>query len=131
MRAAATVKALRGISVSIELATSAALMSSPSFVCRLLLGVALPPAGEAVGRLCAVALLSLCLACWPSSSGIRGLVVYNALAAVLLGRLWLGGQLVGVVLVPAVAVHAVMALLLALAWRQSRRTVAARPATAH
>ena|SRR5271165_6203836 len=113
-----TTRLLRTVSAAIEAATGIALIAVPELVGRVLLGVSLSESGVAVARLAGVALLSLGLACWPTandinSSALRGLFVYNLLAAVYLGYLRASGEFAGFLLWPACALHAVLTILFA------------------
>ena len=96
------------------------LLLSPPLVATLLLGVPLDaPAAFIVGRIAGAALLSLGAACWlarddgPSRGG-RGLVaamlLYNCAAGAVLATAAAGVRLVGVLMWPAVALHAVLAV---------------------
>lgn len=104
------------ISASIELATGVALIAVPNFVANLLLGTGLEPSGEAVARVGGLGLISLTLACWPSGEeaapqAIRALFFYNLMAAGYLGSLRMSGEFVGMLLLPAALLHAVLGLL--------------------
>ena len=95
------------------------LLLSPPFVTGLLLGVSLdPPAALIVGRIAGAALLSLGGACWLArddgpSRARRGLIaamlLYNSAAAAVLANAGAGARL-GVLMWPAVALHAVLAV---------------------
>ena len=106
----------------VEGATGLALMVVPQLVISLLLGGT--PTGEAVavGRVAGIALLALVLASWPgrkpaepSPAALRGLLVYNGLVALYLAHLGAIRHAAGVLLWPAVALHVIVALLLAFA----------------
>ena len=103
--------------VSVEAATGLCLLLAPAIVARLLFGVDLSPVGAVLARLCGVVLLSLCAACWPArlagDGALRGMLVYNALMTVFLGAIWIGSQLVGVLLPTVTAIHGLLTLLLA------------------
>jgi hypothetical protein len=96
------------------------MLLSPPFVARLLLGVSLDaPAALIVGRIAGAALLSLGAACWLArddgpSRARRGLIaamlLYNSAAAGVLANAGVGVGLVGVLMWPAVALHAVLAV---------------------
>ena len=96
------------------------LLLSPPFVARLLLGVSLDaPAALIVGRIAGAALLSLGAACWLArddgpSRARRGLIaamlLYNSAAAAVLANAGAGVRLVGVLMWPAVALHAALAV---------------------
>ena len=71
----------------------------------------------------AIALLGLALATWPMSgatshlaSSVRALLAYNVLAAVYLLYVGIDGQLTGILLWPAIALHAILTILLGRAW---------------
>lgn len=103
-----------------EAAVGVILVIDPSLVGRLLLGADLSSVAQAVGRIAGFALLALGLACWPGpeppsrrSAAARGLLAYNVLAAIFFLYLGIGGELVGLLLWPAVALHAALAILLA------------------
>ncbi len=117
------IRRLLACAAAIEGATGLALMVSPPFVSQLLLGDRVTGPGMAVGRVGGVALLSLGLACWPSGKagalrtpGHRALLTYNLLVALYLLGLGIQGELVGKLLWPAFALHAVLTVLLARAW---------------
>ena len=107
-----------------EAATGLALIVVPSVVARLLFGAELSGAAVAVARVAGCALLSLGLACWPgktpSLAAIRGMTVYNVLAAAYLAYLGVFGEWVGVLLWPVVVLHAILSLLLGRAWCAAR-----------
>jgi hypothetical protein len=96
------------------------LLVSPALVVALLLGVPLDaPAALVVARTAGAALLSLGCACWLArdeapSRARRGLVVatllYNCAAAAVLADAAVGVRLAGVLMWPAVALHAVLAV---------------------
>ena len=112
----------------VETATGLALMIDPRFVVALLVGPNTPVEEIPMGRLPGIAIFALGLACWPSaqhaesgSPAFRAMLVYNALIALFLVYLFKVGHLGGVLLWPAVALHAVVALLLIWMWRGERR----------
>ena len=116
-------KKLLGVAASIEAATGIVLMIYPPLLSALLLGEGVSRAGMALGRVAGFALFSLGLACWPgadsagtSNPALRALLTYNLLTTLYLAFLGLAGQSVGRLLWPAVALHAVLAFLLARAW---------------
>lgn len=108
----------------VEVGTGLALMTDPGMVVRLLLGADLSGAGTVAGRCFGIALLALGLACWPRRKGaetggaaFRAMLTYNALIAVYLAYLGTVGRMAGLLLWPAVALHAVVVLLLAWTWK--------------
>jgi hypothetical protein len=104
----------------IEAATGLGLVVVPSVVVRLLLGSPLDAsAAVTLGRVAGAALLALGVACWLArddtlSSAARGLVaamlLYNVTVAALLAFAGLSLGLWGVMLWPAVVLHAAMAV---------------------
>jgi hypothetical protein len=113
----------------VEIGTGLVLMIDPAIVIRLLLGIEDSNAGMLVGRFFGVALLSLGVACWPGRpeptgglQSFRAMLAYNALVALYLAYLGTAGHLGGLLLWPTVALHAILALSLAWASRNRRRT---------
>ncbi|MDM0072149.1 hypothetical protein [Variovorax sp. J31P207] len=101
-----------------EVATGVALLIVPALGTLALLGVE-GAIAEALARLVGIALLTLGIACWPVQRHARGdsaaywaMQSYNALIALYLAYLGIGERLGGVLLWPAVGLHAVMSLLL-------------------
>lgn len=89
--------------------------------------------GSLLGRCFGVALLALGLACWPawenaesSQPAFVGMLTYNLLIAVYLAYLGLVAHLSGILLWPAVALHAVVASLLIRTSRDERPAGAPR-----
>src|SRR4249920_2946471 len=116
----------------VEAATALAVLVAPTLVVQLLLGMEAAGVGVLLGRCFGIALIALALACWPGrqrvesgSPAARAMLTYNLLVALYLaylGALHAGGLL----LWPAVALHAAVALLLVRAWHSERRPVANR-----
>jgi hypothetical protein len=111
----------------VECATGFALMVDPAIVVTLLVGAEVSGAGMMIGRCFGIALVALALACWPSSRraaevspAFRAMVVYNLLITLNLVYLGAIGGWEGLLLWPAVALHAAVALLLVLTWRLER-----------
>lgn len=104
--------------------TGLVLMVSPSLFTWLILGAELPPAGQALGRLAGIAMIGAGLAAWwpfsartPSlAAPVPGFTIYNLLATIYLAYLGIAGQLVGILLWPAVVLHAALLILLGRAW---------------
>jgi hypothetical protein len=104
-------------------ATGVVLFIRPSLFARLVFDAEFSGAGQALGRLAAFALLALALTTWPTSrptsylaSSVRALLIYNVLATIYLVYVGIGGELTGILLWPAVALHAILAVLLGRAW---------------
>jgi len=110
---------LISFAAAVEAIAGLILMVAPSLVARFLFGSDLDAVGEAVARVGGFGLLGLGLACGrgsaPSggeSAATRGLLAYNFLATILFIDLGVRGSLVGLLLWPAAALHAVLTLLL-------------------
>jgi hypothetical protein len=104
-------------------ATGLILFVRPSWFAWLVFGREFSDAGSALSRLTAIALFGLTLATWPLSgavgplpSSVRALSVYNVLATIYLLYAATGGQLNGILLWPAIALHAIFSIFLARAW---------------
>ncbi|GLR88031.1 hypothetical protein [Bradyrhizobium iriomotense] len=108
-------------------ATGLVLFVRPSWFAWLVFGADFSDAGAALGRLTAIALLGLTLATWPlsgavspPSSSARALLIYNVLAALYLLYVATGGQLIGILLWPAIVLHAIFSIVLGRAWLVER-----------
>jgi hypothetical protein len=119
---------LVALAAAIEAGTGFILIVQPSALVWLLLGADLSQAGQALGRIAGFALLSLGWACWPQEAASRlsaaplPLLIYNLLVTIYLAALGIGGELVGMLLWPAVAIHAVLSIILvrtSLSWRKA------------
>ncbi|MBR0956306.1 hypothetical protein JQ566_03030 [Bradyrhizobium japonicum] len=104
-------------------ATGLVLFVRPSWFAWLVFAAEFSDAGSALGRLAAVALFGLALATWPMAaatdqlaSSVRAMLCYNVLAAVYLLYVGISGQLTGILLWPAIALHAILSVLLGRAW---------------
>jgi hypothetical protein len=93
-----------------EVATGAALLIVPSLVGRLLLGDELIGVAISVARVLGIALISLGVACWPGPARL-GMLIYSAAVTLYLAFLGFGG-LSGILLWPAVVLHAILTALL-------------------
>ena len=102
-----------------EIATGLALLVVPSLVGQLLLGERLTGVAIPVARVTGIALIGLGIACWPGTP-LLGMLIYSAAVSLYLAWVGLAGDLGGVLLWPAVAVHAALATPLAVAWWRSR-----------
>jgi Ca2+/Na+ antiporter len=115
----------------VEVGTGLVLMIDPAIAVRLLLGAEVSGVGPLLGRCFGIALLALGLVCWPArpraesdSRVIQAMLIYNGLIALYLAYLGTVEHLEGWLLWPAVALHAVVALLLVWTWRSERLTEA-------
>jgi len=105
-----------------EAAMGVLLLAKPAIPVRFLLGAEIAGAGAVMSRFAGACLVSVGIACWPSAlpdirPAARGLVAYSLLAAVVLAIVGIRGGMTGPLLWPAVVLHAVMAAVLARAWR--------------
>jgi len=103
-----------------EAATGAGLLIAPSSIGRLLLGSELAGVATPVARVAGIALIALGVACWPGPP-VAGMLTYSAAVMLVLAYAGSVGGLAGILLWPAVALHAVLTLLLAWAWLRTRR----------
>ena len=104
-----------------EIATGLALVAVPALVGEALLGEALIGIGAAAARVAGLALIGLGIACWRSQP-IEGMLSYSMLVTLYLAYLGLSRGNTGVLLWPAVILHAALSLLLARAWRGGAST---------
>ncbi len=98
-----------------EIATGLALLIVPSLVGQLLLGEQLSGIAIPVARVAGIGLFALGIACWPGPS-LVGMLTYSTVVALYLAYLGFAGGLTGVLLWPAVVLHAVLSILLGRAW---------------
>lgn len=112
-----------------EAATGLVLLVYPPIVVRLLFGAEIAGAGVVMSRIAGISLIALGLACWPGSDGgsgparaLQGMLCYSLLAALFLVYLGIGGEWVGGLLWPAVALHVILTFLLAGAWLKDQQT---------
>lgn len=101
-----------------EAATGLALLVAPSLVGRLLLGAEMTGVAVPAARVAGLALIALAIACWRNSP-LLGMLFYSAAATLYLAWLGLAGGFAGILLWPAVAVHALLSILL---WRRHTET---------
>ena len=113
-------KTLLIVTALVETATGLTLLVSPTLVISLLLGASLDaPATLVLARMAGAALLSLGCACWLARNdgpnrAVPGLVpamlLYNSAAVAVLANAGAGARLVGILMWPTVALHAVLAV---------------------
>ena len=95
-----------------EAATGLGLLVVPSLVAWLLLGQELSGVAVPVARVAGLALIGLGIACWPGMQ-LAGILTYSATVALYLAYAGLVGGFTGILLWPAILVHAVLSILLA------------------
>ncbi len=105
MRGALSITALA------EMTTGLALLVVPSVVGQLLLGAELTGIAVVVARVAGIALIALGVACWPGPA-LLGMLVYSAAVTLYLAYLGLSGGSSGILLWPAVVLHAILTALL-------------------
>jgi hypothetical protein len=96
-----------------EAVTGLALLIAPVLVGQLLLGAQLPGVAITVARVSGIALIALGIACWPGPP-LLGMLTYSALVTLYLAYLGFAGGLTGILLWPAVILHAILTALLTL-----------------
>jgi hypothetical protein len=107
-----------------EAGTGLILIASPPIVVRLLFSAEIAGAGFIMSRLAGSALVGLGVACWPGAGALRatyGMLTYSVLAMLYLIHIGVRGEAVGLLLWPAVVVHAILIVLLAFAWLRQRK----------
>ena len=106
-----------------EVATGVALLLVPSLVGQLLLGAELTGVAVTVARVAGIALIGLGVACWPGTP-LLGMLIYSAAVTLYLAYLGIAGGLTGILLWPAVILHAILTALLARAMAKGKVTKA-------
>jgi len=94
-----------------EAGTGLALLIVPGLVGRLLLGEELTGVAIPVARVAGIALVALGLACWPGTPR-SGMLTYSAAVTLYLAYLGFAGGSAGLLLWPAVVLHAILTVLL-------------------
>ena len=105
-------------------ATGLVLLIVPSLFAWLIFGAELSGVGRVMGRLAGIAMIGAGLAAWwplsatarSSTTAVPALTIYNFLATIYLAYVGIAGHLVGILLWPAVALHAVLLFLLGRNW---------------
>jgi hypothetical protein len=99
------------LAVAGEVAMGAALLVVPSLVGRWLLGEELAGVAVPVARVAGIALIGLAVACWPGKALI-GMLTYSAAVTLYLAYVGFAGVFTGILLWPAVVLHAILTALL-------------------
>ena len=110
---------LLAVAALAEALTGLILFVYPPIVIKALFGTEIAGSGVLATRFAGIALLALGIACWPcttASCALCGMLTYSTLSTLYLLYVGLSGEGTGLLLWPAVAVHAVLTLLLARAW---------------
>lgn len=106
-----------------EAVTGLTLIVYPKIAVRLICGAEIVGAGVIVSRIFGISLVAISVACWPvenSSQPLYGMLTYTALATLYLITVGIAGD-VGILLWPAVGVHAILAFLLGSACLKQRK----------
>jgi hypothetical protein len=104
-----------------EAVTGLALLIAPSLVGKLLLGAELTGIAVTVARVAGIALIGLGVACWPGPP-LLGMLIYSAAVTLFLAYLGFAGGVIGMLLWPAVALHAILTALLIRALMSDKAT---------
>jgi len=104
-----------------EAGTGLALLIVPSLVGRLLLGQELTGIVIPVARVAGIALIALGVACWPGTP-LVGMLTYSAAVTLYLACVGFSGGLTGILLWPAVVLHAILTALLIRAVTSDKET---------
>ena len=118
------------LAAAVEIAaTGLVLFSWPSLFAWLVFNAEFHEAGRALAGLTGIALLGLAFATWPVTgatrhltSSVRVLLSYNGLAAIYLLYVGINTPVKGILLWPAIALHATFSILLSRAWFSMRNT---------
>jgi hypothetical protein len=95
--------------------TGLALLIVPTLVGRLLLGVEFTGGAIPAARVAGIALMGLTVACLPGRA-LLGMLTYSVLVTLYLGYVGLAGDFPGILLWPAVVLHALLTFLLTRMW---------------
>jgi hypothetical protein len=102
-----------------EALTGLALLAAPSLVGQLLLGEQLAGVAIPVARVTGIALIALGVSCWPGPPTL-GMLTYSASTALYLAHVGFAEIATGILLWPAVLLHAILTALLV--WAFGRTT---------
>ncbi len=109
-----------------EAATGVVAIAMPGLVVHVLLGMQISGDAALLARAFGIALLSLAVAAWPTveasprCGGFIGMLLYNGAIAMYLGYVGAQGIAAGMLLWPAVLLHAAVAALQIYQWAGSR-----------
>lgn len=109
------------LTAAAEAATGAALLIVPSLVGRLLFGQELTGIAIPVVRVTGIALVALAVACWPGPP-LAGMLTYSAAVTLYLAYVGFAGGSTGILLWPAVVLHAILTAFLTRASTSDKET---------
>ncbi len=107
-------KKILGLAALAEAGTGLIVLVLPTNAVRLLFGAEVSGTGILVSRIFGLTLIALAVACWPGTDmrqAFRGMWTYSTLIMLYLIVVGVGGT-AGILLWPAVAIHAVLSVLL-------------------
>jgi len=116
----ATLKWVLPAAAVAEIATGIALLVVPSLVGQLLLGEEMAGAAILVARVAGIALVALGIACWPGPP-LAGMLIYSVAVTVFLAYVGLAASSPGILLWPAVGLHAILSVLLGFVWKANNQ----------
>ena len=99
------------LAAAAEAATGVALLIVPSLVGLLLFGEGLTGIALPVARVAGIALIALAIACWPGPP-LVGMLTYSAVVTLYLAYVGFASGSTGILLWPAVVLHAILTALL-------------------
>jgi len=111
------------LSAAAEAGTGLLLLAWPSIVGQLLFGSEISGVAVIMSRIAGIALIGLGVACWPGNSAfpsLNGMLSYSMLAMLYLIYIGVRGEMIGLLLWPAVVAHAILVVLLGRAWLRRR-----------
>ena len=117
-------KKVLAVAAVLETATGLMLIVYPSIVVRLLLAAEITDSVVLMCRIFGISLVALGVACWPAGAAqpLYGMLTYSALATLYLLLAGIGGN-DGILLWPAVGLHAILTVLLgAAAWKEQKNS---------
>jgi hypothetical protein len=103
------------------------LLANPLIPVQLLSGAEISGPGILMSRILGTSLIGLGVACWPGKSSCQplyGMLTYSILAMLCLAVVGVRGEGGGVLLWPAVGIHAILSVLLGAAWWGQRESSA-------
>ena len=118
-------KKVLAVAAALEAATGLLLIVYPPIVVRLLLGLEITDSLVLVCRIFGISLVALAVACWPGGQAqpLYGMLTYGALVTLYLIVVGIGGT-GGILLWPAVVLHALLTVTLWDAWWKERKNSA-------
>src|SRR5512132_2082354 len=110
-----------------EAATGLAVLIIPSLGSWLLFGAELAGVSVLLARVTGIALIGLVVSCWAGSTALCGMFTYCALVTLYLAYLGIAREFSGILLWPAMLLHAVLTVLLTKSWFKERGRTVTRP----